>query len=176
MSYCKLEAIKAISVKGSPNLIRGYNKNTMKIIKKILSVTAVFVLALGAVSLVPATSNAAINDDVCGGINTVLEGTPQSGTTADACTAGDEDGSNTLSTTINSVINLFSLIVGAASVIMIIYGGFKYITSGGSDDGTKSAKSTILYALVGLVIVLLAQTIVKFVFSKALSLNNEATQ
>ena len=51
---------------------------------------------------------------------------------------------------------------------MIIFGGFKYMTSGGSDDKTKDAKNTILYALVGLVIVLLAQTIVKFVFSRAL--------
>jgi cytochrome bd-type quinol oxidase subunit 2 len=133
----------------------------MKIIKKILSLTVVFALAFGAVSLVPSASYAnALQDGACEGINTVLQ-TP-------GAECGDDGTSNEqISSTINNVINLFSLVVGAVSVIMIIYGGFKYITSGGSDDGTKSAKNTILYALVGLVIVLLAQTIVKFVFGKA---------
>ncbi len=146
----------------------------MKAIKKILSIVTVLAFVLGLSALVPATSSAAINDDVCNGIDTVLQG----GDTAsevgeDGCKDGGEGGEDTLAKTINSVINLFSLIVGAASVIMIIYGGFKYITSGGSDDATKGAKNTILYALVGLIIVLVAQTIVKFIFSKATSLNTE---
>jgi hypothetical protein len=46
---------------------------------------------------------------------------------------------------------------------MLIYGGFKYITSGGDEQSTKSARDTIIYALVGLVIVAFAQIIVKFV-------------
>ncbi len=147
----------------------------MKAIKKILSLVAVFALAFGALGLASSHSSAALNGQVCDGIRTVIDGEPVNGS-ADADCSGGEDGTNTLSKTINSVINLFSLIVGAASVIMIIYGGFKYITSGGNDDATKSAKNTILYALVGLIIVLLAQTIVKFVFGKATALNTEANQ
>jgi cytochrome bd-type quinol oxidase subunit 2 len=149
----------------------------MKAIKRLLSVVAVFALAFGVFGLATSgsTSAAAVNERVCNGINTVIEGGDVASSNPD-CTGGDTDGSNTLAKTINSVINLFSLIVGAASVIMIIYGGFKYITSGGSDDATKSAKNTILYALVGLIIVLLAQTIVKFVFSKATSLDTQANQ
>jgi hypothetical protein len=63
------------------------------------------------------------------------------------------------------IINIFSWVVGAISVIMIIVGGFKYITSGGNEKGVSSAKTTILYAIIGLVIVALAQIIVRFVLN-----------
>jgi hypothetical protein len=65
------------------------------------------------------------------------------------------------------IINIFSVIVGLISVIMIIVGGLKYITSGGESANVTGAKNTILYAIVGLVIVALAQLIVKFVLAKA---------
>jgi uncharacterized membrane protein len=68
-------------------------------------------------------------------------------------------------TTITKIVNLASAIVGAVAVIMLIYGGFKYITSGGDETGAKSARNTIIYAVVGLVIVALAQFIVKFVIN-----------
>jgi hypothetical protein len=61
------------------------------------------------------------------------------------------------------IINIFSWVVGVVSVIMIIFGGFRYITSGGEAGKVTSAKNTIVYALVGLVIVALAQVIVLFV-------------
>jgi Flp pilus assembly pilin Flp len=64
------------------------------------------------------------------------------------------------------IINVFSWIIGAVSVIMIIYGGFRYITSGGDSNGVTAAKNTILYAIIGLVIVALAQIIVNFVLNK----------
>ena len=70
----------------------------------------------------------------------------------------------------STVTNLLSLVVGAASVIMIIFGGFKFITSGGNADKTKAATKTITYALVGLAVVVLAQFLVKFVFSRAANL------
>jgi len=68
--------------------------------------------------------------------------------------------------TIKVVINILSLIVGVVAVIMIIIGGFKYIISGGDSNSISSAKNTILYAIIGLVIVALAQVIVKFVLQK----------
>jgi hypothetical protein len=52
---------------------------------------------------------------------------------------------------------------------MIILGGFKYITSGGDTGNVTGAKNTILYAIVGLVIVALAQIIVRFVLDKTTS-------
>jgi len=73
----------------------------------------------------------------------------------------------TIDDTIANIINLISMAVGAVAVIMIIVGGFRYITSGGNQEGVKSAKNTVIYALIGLVIVALAQVIVKFVLNKA---------
>lgn len=65
------------------------------------------------------------------------------------------------------VINVFSLIVGFVAVVMIIYGGIKYVTSGGDSNNISSAKNTIIYAIIGLVIVAIAQVIVRFVLSKS---------
>ncbi len=69
---------------------------------------------------------------------------------------------------IRVVIDLFSLVVGVIAVIMIIIGGLKYITSGGDSGNITGAKNTILYAIIGLVVVALAQFIVKFVLNKTL--------
>jgi hypothetical protein len=65
------------------------------------------------------------------------------------------------------VVNIFTVIVGAASIIMIVYGGFRYITSGGSSERVGAAKNTLIYAIVGLIIVGLAQIIVHFVLSQS---------
>jgi hypothetical protein len=66
-----------------------------------------------------------------------------------------------------SIVNILSLIVGVVVVISIISAGFKYITSGGEASKVANAKSTIIYALVGLVIVVLAQFIVRVVVHEA---------
>jgi hypothetical protein len=71
----------------------------------------------------------------------------------------------TLSDTIATIINLLSVFGGALAVIMLIIGGFRYITSSGSPEGTKSARNTIVYALVGLVIIAVAQIVVHFVIN-----------
>lgn len=65
--------------------------------------------------------------------------------------------------TVQLVVNILSWIVGIAAVIMIIIGGFKYVTSSGDTGNVTSAKNTILFAVIGLVIVVLAQVIVNFV-------------
>jgi len=64
------------------------------------------------------------------------------------------------------IVNLLSGIVGVVAVIMIVVSGFKYITSGGDSAKVSSAKGTLVYAIVGLVIVALAQFIVRFVLNK----------
>jgi hypothetical protein len=65
--------------------------------------------------------------------------------------------------TIAAIVNILSLIVGAAAIIMIMLGGFKYITSGGESGKVGNAKNTLVYALIGLAIAALAQVIVHFV-------------
>lgn len=69
-------------------------------------------------------------------------------------------------TAISAAINLISIVVGVIAVIMIIVGGLKYILSSGDSNNINSAKNTILYAIIGLVIVAFAQVIVKFVLNK----------
>jgi len=71
----------------------------------------------------------------------------------------------TLSDTIATIINIMSVFGGALAVIMIIIGGFRYITSAGSPEGAKGARNTIVYAVVGLVIIGIAQIIVHFVIN-----------
>jgi hypothetical protein len=79
---------------------------------------------------------------------------------------GCKDGGQALSTTINAIVDVLAVIVGVAAVIMIIISGFRYITSGGDAAKVGAAKSTLIYALIGLVIVALAKLIVHFVFTK----------
>lgn len=62
-----------------------------------------------------------------------------------------------------TIINIMLYLIGALSVIMLIYGGIRYTISGGDSSAVTSAKNTILYAIVGIVVALLAYAIVNFV-------------
>ena len=84
----------------------------------------------------------------------------------DSCQPDASGAETTVNDIIKLIINIFSLVVGVISVIMIIIGGLKYITSGGESGNVSGAKNTILYAVIGLVVVALAQVIVRFVLSK----------
>ncbi len=63
---------------------------------------------------------------------------------------------------ITTIINILLFVIGIL-VIMIIYGGIRYVISRGKDDEVKNAKNTILYAIVGLIIAILAYAVVNFV-------------
>ena len=78
----------------------------------------------------------------------------------------DEDEANRVNQTLERVVRIFQIVVGIISVMMIIFGGLKYITSGGETNGVKAAKNTILYAVIGLVIVAIAESIVQFVLQR----------
>jgi len=56
-------------------------------------------------------------------------------------------------------------IIGIAAVIMIIIGGFRYVFSAGNEKAVASAKDTILYAIIGIVVASLAFAIVNFVLA-----------
>lgn len=62
-----------------------------------------------------------------------------------------------------TVSNVLLFIIGAVAVIMLIIGGLKYTTSGGDQNAVQSAKNTILYAIVGIVVAILAYAAVQFV-------------
>jgi cytochrome bd-type quinol oxidase subunit 2 len=130
-----------------------------KIKTLMLSLSTLVALALPAVmpaSVLAANTN--IHGGLCQGADINVTPTPSDA----ACNTSDVSGNN-INNKIAKIINWLSAIIGVVAVIMIIFGGFRYITSGGNDSSVASAKKTILFALIGLVIVALAQLIVKFV-------------
>ncbi len=136
---------------------------------KIAWIVALMTIALSAIAFSPglafAQAQPNINNNLCAGADTM-----QFGGQGDCNTAaqGTQDKVNNL---VTQIVNIFSVLVGIAAVIMIVFGGFRYITSGGDSGRVTNAKNTILYAIIGLVIVALAQLIVKFVLAKATGLN-----
>lgn len=128
-------------------------------IKKLLHKITLTLALAGAFSmpLVPAVAFAQTKEDICKGVGLA-------GGTANC--AEPVDGPS-VDSTVRLVVSILSFIVGVAAVIMIIIGGFKYITSGGDSANIASAKNTILYAIIGLVVAVLAQVIVRFVLNQA---------
>ena len=126
---------------------------------------AAFLIAVGGFSL----ASAQTKDELCQGANLTFNdkgaaGPVNCGTDAtgkpNAPGTGAQSDVNNL---VGKIINIFSVVVGIVAVIMIIVGGFKFITSGGDSGKVTSARNTIVYAIIGLVVVALAQVIVKYV-------------
>lgn len=119
-----------------------------------LSLVVVFALPQ-TVGAAPAyTQVADAKGDVCAGIGAAG---------GDAgCTSSGPSVNRILSFTVNTL----SLVAGIGAVIMIIIAGIKYITSNGEAGNINSAKTSLIYAIVGLIIVLISQALVKFVIAR----------
>ena len=65
--------------------------------------------------------------------------------------------------TVSAAVQVLSYILGVASIIVITLSGFRYITSAGDTGKIATAKNTLIYALVGLVVAALAQFMVRYV-------------
>jgi len=125
----------------------------------VIGFTLALMVTIGIV-LTPSRSYALFDNAknaTCGGINVNATNT--------TCV----DGSGKLNDIVALVINTLSVIVGIVAIIMIIIAGFKFLTSQGDANATASARTTIIYAIIGLVIVAMAQIIVKFVLNKITS-------
>jgi hypothetical protein len=135
-------------------------------IQKIKTFLVIGLVSLGLAgpAMIPAFSGVASADlqaSLCDGVKAAAAN-------SDSCTStGSVNAEGGLKTLAKKVVNIFSIIIGAAAVIMILYGGFRYITSGGDSGRVGNAKNTLIYAIIGLVIVALAQVIVRFVISNA---------
>ncbi|HEY8999524.1 MAG TPA: hypothetical protein VIM53_04405 [Candidatus Saccharimonadales bacterium] len=79
---------------------------------------------------------------------------------------GTTAGGSHINTLITNIINVFSAIIGAIAVIMLIYGGLQFGIGGNDPGKVGNARNTITYALVGLVVVGVAQFLVQFVLSR----------
>ncbi len=71
---------------------------------------------------------------------------------------------------VKRVFDLMSWLTGLLAGIFIIVGAIRLITSGGNKDTIKSARNTVIYAVVGLAVIILANLIINFV----IALSNEA--
>ncbi len=97
----------------------------------------------------------------------ILDEACPAGSTSQTCQSKTTDnpltGTNGL---LYKIASLIAIIAGITAIIMMIVGGIRYITSGGDTQKTAAAKHTIVGALIGLVIIVLAQTIITFVIKR----------
>lgn len=130
--------------------------------KILINLSIAIALVAGTLSSgIAFADTSASQADACQGVAVISGGT--------GCDATKSSGAS-IDGILSLVLNLFSAIVGIVAIIMIIISGMKYITSNGSSEKTNDAKNNILFAVIGLVIVALAQIIVRFVLHKASAL------
>jgi hypothetical protein len=67
---------------------------------------------------------------------------------------------------VQDILQILFAVVGALAVLMLVIAGFRFITAQGNSQEVSKAKATIVYALIGLVIVMVAQAIVSFTLGK----------
>jgi len=131
--------------------------------KKILiSVAMTIALALGLVAVVPTSVSAIVDSD----------GTPVGDGDGGALTGTDVIGSDQSDMPdqlfgdggiVTNIISIIIFIVGALCVIMLVYGGVRYIMSAGDSGKVGEAKNTILYAIIGLIVCIVAYALVRFI-------------
>ena len=125
----------------------------------LLGAFAVPIMVVGAsLVLSPAPAHAAFEKGLNDGAQSA-QGKDQQG---DASSLFGEGGQGGIFRTITNVL-LF--LIGAISVIMLIVGGIRYVVSGGDSTAVQNAKNTILYAIVGVVVAILAYAVVNFVIT-----------
>lgn len=130
--------------------------------KRLLGFIAAFSLLL-AVTTLPIPVFAAGEGCVAGGTSAkaqVLGGVGSAGVNCDKAGSGADS-------IFSAIVRILSLLVGAVAVIMILVAGFKYITSSGDSSKVASAKATLVYALVGLAVAVLAQFLINIVVNQS---------
>jgi hypothetical protein len=114
---------------------------------KHIKIALIALVALvGVAAFVPSDAGASSASQIQTGVNAV-----------------DSGGNDSLQTQIKTGVNVLLFVLGSIAVIMIIIGGIRYTTSNGEASQIKSAKDTIMYAVIGLVVAILAYSIVNFV-------------
>lgn len=122
---------------------------------------AVMALSIGAVALMgvqDVSAQALTADELFGGDDTGAEFASTSG-------LGEAD----LVDTIAQIIRIALGFLGVIAVVIILLGGFKWMTAGGNDDKVKEAKKLIFSGIIGLVIIISAYAIASFVIDSIIS-------
>lgn len=136
-------------------------KKLKQLILSSLAAT-LFLTPMAAVGVAHAAETFDPGKSVCNGVDINVSPDASSGD----CSTNTTVATSQVNNTVRLGLNVFSAIVGIISVVMIIVGGIRYITSGGDSGKVSSAQNTVLYAVIGLIVVALAQVIVKFVLGK----------
>ena len=123
---------------------------------KLISLLALITLTFAPASLLFQTAYAACPTTPGDSRTQVLIGINQTG--------GDCNETQVTST-ISTAVNLISYVAGVVAIIMVIVSGFKFMTSAGDAGKVASARSTLVYALIGIGVAALAQIIVHFVLA-----------
>lgn len=80
--------------------------------------------------------------------------------------AESNNAARSLDKVVKLIISVLSLLIGVAAVIMMMVAGFRFLSSGGDASKVNSAKNTMLYAIVGLIVAAMAQMLVLFVLRR----------
>lgn len=127
---------------------------------KKLFLTFMAVFSLAGFALAPAAPAFAISkDDVCKGVGAA------SG--SDGCKP--TEGVTDINTVIRTGLRIFQSIVGLIAVIMMVTAGLRFVTSSGDPTKVGSARNTLLYGAVGIVVVALSEVIIQFALNQAAS-------
>ena len=128
----------------------------MKFKQTMLALLAVPALVIGVVATPVFAAEADCSEGVSGGISSAAK-----------CAKGDDQPPSLFGSggIFQTVTNVLLFIIGAVSVIMLILGGIRYTISQGDSAAVTSAKNTILYAIIGLVVAILAYAAVNFVIT-----------
>lgn len=129
-----------------------------KSIKKILSAALIVPALALSVGVVATPAHAAFEKGLGDGAQSA-QGKDQQGDAASLFGEGGQGG------IFRTITNVLLFLIGAISVIMLIVGGIRYVVSGGDSTAVQNAKNTILYAIVGVVVAILAYAVVNFVIT-----------
>lgn len=129
-------------------------KNIIKKSLQGLLLVPLFAFGLSFVPSAQPTAFAQCTNDASGGLSAGA-----------SCAKGDDQQTDLFGDTgiFKTITNVLLFIIGAISVIMLIIGGIRYVVSGGDSGAVTAAKNTILYAVIGIVVALLAYALVNFV-------------
>lgn len=125
----------------------------MNIVKNIIMSIAVISGLIAVPVLVTSPVAAQPQAEICRG----------SGGDWDGKTCNNANSTNDVAGFMKQIINILLYVLGSIAVLMIVIGGIRYVVSGGDQKAVTDAKNTILYAVIGLVVALMAYAIVNFV-------------
>lgn len=129
------------------------------------AVVAGVVVAIAAVTAVlPATLTFAVTPATPASKEALCRGAGGTWGGSECSNAADKTGG--VDTLFKTVTDVVLFLTAAVAVVMIIIGGLRYTTSGGDQAALKNAKNTILYAVIGLIVAILAYGAINFVIQQ----------